>query len=80
MGQPKYQRDGDARTSGPGFGITWHDRDLGGLLHGEGHLTWLVLRAGWSDFNVAESLRQPSNPREEFERLVGLKPKRAECD
>lgn len=24
MGQPKYQRDGDARTSGPGFGLTLH--------------------------------------------------------
>lgn len=24
MGQPKYQADGDARTSGPGFGLTLH--------------------------------------------------------
>jgi Protein of unknown function (DUF5131) len=24
MGQPKYQRDGDPRTSGPGFGFTMH--------------------------------------------------------
>jgi protein gp37 len=24
MGQPKYQRDGDPRTSGPGFGLTEH--------------------------------------------------------
>ena len=24
MGQPKYQRDGDPRTSGPGFGVTIH--------------------------------------------------------
>lgn len=24
MGQPKYQVDGDARTSGPGFGLTLH--------------------------------------------------------
>jgi len=24
MGQPKYQRDGDPRTSGPGFGLTTH--------------------------------------------------------
>src|SRR6266480_509792 len=24
MGQPKYQRDGDPRTSGPGFGVTEH--------------------------------------------------------
>jgi protein gp37 len=22
MGSPKYQRDGDSRTSGPGFGVT----------------------------------------------------------
>jgi protein gp37 len=25
MGQPKYQRDGDLRTSGPGFGVTVHE-------------------------------------------------------
>ena len=25
MGQPKYQNDGDARTSGPGFRLTLHD-------------------------------------------------------
>ena len=24
MGQARYQRDGDPRTSGPGFGVTWH--------------------------------------------------------
>jgi len=24
MGQPKYQKDGDLRTSGPGFGVTVH--------------------------------------------------------
>ena len=28
MGQPKYQRDGDPRTSGPGFGITVHPDTL----------------------------------------------------
>lgn len=28
MGQPKYQHDGDPRTSGPGFGVTCHERDL----------------------------------------------------
>jgi protein gp37 len=28
MGQPKYQRDGDLRTSGPGFGITMHPAEL----------------------------------------------------
>src|SRR5437868_4416762 len=25
MGQPRYQNDGDSRTSGPGFGLTTHD-------------------------------------------------------
>ena len=29
MGSAKYQADGDPRTSGPGFGVTVHDRDLG---------------------------------------------------
>jgi hypothetical protein len=29
MGQPKYQRDGDPRTSGPGFGLTVHPAALG---------------------------------------------------
>jgi protein gp37 len=28
MGQPKYQRDGDPRTSGPGFGISMHRETL----------------------------------------------------
>ncbi len=28
MGQPKYQSDGDMRTSGPGFGIAVHEREL----------------------------------------------------
>src|SRR2546427_9633552 len=28
MGQPKYQRDGDPRTSGPGFGLTCHPEVL----------------------------------------------------
>jgi protein gp37 len=29
MGQPRYQRDGDPRTSGPGFGLTLHEDKLG---------------------------------------------------
>lgn len=29
MGQPKYQKDGDPRTSGPGFGLTAHPAALG---------------------------------------------------
>jgi len=28
MGQPKYQHDGDPRTSGPGFGLTLHPGSL----------------------------------------------------
>lgn len=28
MGQPKYQLDGDPRTSGPGFGLTMHEASL----------------------------------------------------
>lgn len=28
MGQPRYQRDGDSRTSGPGFGLTLHENSL----------------------------------------------------
>jgi protein gp37 len=29
MRSPKYQADGDPRTSGPGFGVTLHEGDLG---------------------------------------------------
>ena len=28
MGQPKYQTDGDPRTSGPGFGVATHEHEL----------------------------------------------------
>ena len=28
MGQPKYQNDGDPRTSGPGFAVTVHPHAL----------------------------------------------------
>lgn len=28
MGQPRYQNDGDPRTSGPGFGVTLHPESL----------------------------------------------------
>ncbi len=28
FGQEKYQNDGDPRTSGPGFAVTWHPRAL----------------------------------------------------
>ena len=33
MGQPRYQRDGDAKTSGPGFGLTLHPDKLDEPLH-----------------------------------------------
>jgi protein gp37 len=33
MGQPKYQNDGDPRTSGPGFGLTMHPSALQAPLH-----------------------------------------------
>jgi len=33
MGQPKYQNDGDPRTSGPGFAITMHPGALTIPLH-----------------------------------------------
>lgn len=29
MGQPRYQKDGDPRTSGPGFGLTLHEDKVG---------------------------------------------------
>lgn len=28
MGSPHYQSDGDPRTSGPGFGVAWHEDSL----------------------------------------------------
>jgi protein gp37 len=37
MGQPKYQNDGDPRTSGPGFGITVHASALGLPYTWSGH-------------------------------------------
>ena len=33
MGDPKYQADGDPRTSGPGFGLTVHPHTLDAPLH-----------------------------------------------
>lgn len=33
MGAAKYQRDGDPRTSGPGFGLTVHEDVLAAPLH-----------------------------------------------
>ena len=36
MGQPRYQRDGDPRTSGPGFGFTMHPEVLTSARAGQG--------------------------------------------
>lgn len=33
MGQPRYEHDGDPRTSGPGFGLTLHEDKLSEPLH-----------------------------------------------
>lgn len=42
MGQAKYQRDGDPRTSGPGFGLTVHPDALDIPLRRRKPTTWFV--------------------------------------
>jgi len=42
MGQAKYQRDGDPRTSGPGFGLTLHPDVLDVPLRRRVPTTWFV--------------------------------------
>jgi protein gp37 len=42
MGQAKYQRDGDPRTSGPGFGLTVHPDVLDVPLRRRKPTTWFV--------------------------------------
>jgi protein gp37 len=42
MGQAKYQRDGDPRTSGPGFGLTLHPDALDIPLRRKKPTTWFV--------------------------------------
>lgn len=42
MGQSKYQRDGDPRTSGPGFGLTLHPDVLDIPLRRKKPTTWFV--------------------------------------
>jgi protein gp37 len=42
MGQPKYQNDGDPRTSGPGFGVTVHPSALSLPLDWRGNKTVFV--------------------------------------
>jgi protein gp37 len=42
MGQPKYQNDGDPRTSGPGFGVTVHPSALSLPLDWRGSRTVFV--------------------------------------
>ena len=42
MGQMKYQKDGDPRTSGPGFGLTVHPSALQQPYTWSGHRTVFV--------------------------------------
>lgn len=42
MGQPRYQRDGDPRTSGPGFGLTEHPDGLDVPLRRRKPSMWFV--------------------------------------
>lgn len=42
MGQPGYQRDGDPRTSGPGFGVTLHEDRLDQPLERRKPTMWFV--------------------------------------
>jgi protein gp37 len=42
MGQPKYQADGDPRTSGPGFGVTVHEPVIWAPLRWPGRKTAFV--------------------------------------
>lgn len=42
MGQPKYQKDGDPRTSGPGFGLTLHPDTLETPLDVRKPTMWFV--------------------------------------
>lgn len=42
MGQPRYQRDGDPRTSGPGFGLTVHPDALDIPLRRRKPTLWFV--------------------------------------
>jgi protein gp37 len=42
MGQPKYQADGDPRTSGPGFGVTVHEAAIWAPLGWAGRKTAFV--------------------------------------
>jgi hypothetical protein len=51
MGQPKYQLDGDPRTSGPGFGVTVHKGAL------DAPLRWHTPAAGVRQLNVGHRPR-----------------------
>ena len=61
MGQPKYQNDGDPRTSGPGFGLTCHEQTLDDPKHWRSSRTVFV--------NSMSDLFHPEVP-EEFIRRV----------
>jgi protein gp37 len=53
MGSPKYQADGDPRTSGPGFGVTTHPTVI------DEPLSWrtprIVFVNSMSDISVGEN-------------------------
>ena len=64
MGQPKYQNDGDPRTSGPGFGLTLHPRVL------EEPYRWRTPRLVF--VNSMSDLFHPEVPLEFIRNLFGV--------
>ena len=60
MGQPKYQSDGDPRTSGPGFGITVHASALGLPYTWSGRR--VVFVNSMSDLSVGAKCPAPAFP------------------
>ena len=64
MGQPKYQADGDPRTSGPGFGLTTHEDAL------DVPRTWRAPRRVF--VNSMSDLFHPKVPDEFVRRVFGV--------
>jgi protein gp37 len=64
MGQPRYQRDGDPRTSGPGFGLTLHEDKL------EEPLRWRKPRVVF--VNSMSDLFHKDVPADFIERVFGV--------
>lgn len=64
MGQPKYQTDGDPRTSGPGFGLTTHEDTL------DVPRTWRAPRRVF--VNSMSDLFHPRVPDEFVRRVFGV--------